>query len=117
VSVDQASLFDQPQGPHARAGDPFTSQRAAEHLPRAGSQALRLLRAYASERGGLTDLAASLRAGLPAGWKRCSDLRRLRLIEWDGLTTRVERMGREQMVCEITPAGRLALDRVERAAS
>jgi hypothetical protein len=103
------SLFDEPPGPHAHAGDPWTSHAAAKP-PRAGSQAYKLLVAYGWAPAGLTDDEAAARARL-GGYprRRCSDLRRLGFIAWDGSTTRPSSYGKEQMVCRITETGRAAL--------
>ena len=61
---------------HARTTDPETSHKAAaKNAPRRTSQAIRILRAYLD--GPQTDEQASTIAGIPGGWKRCSDLRRL----------------------------------------
>ena len=95
--------------PLFRSLDPDTSANgAADVRPRQGSQAMQLLTQYAQARIGLTDEEAGQRSGLAARgagyWKRCSDLRRLGLIE-DSHTTRAGSSGSEMMVCTITAKG------------
>jgi len=95
--------------PLFRSLDPDTSANgAADVRPRQGSQAMQLLTESANARIGLTDEEAGHRSGLAqrgAGyWKRCSDLRRLGLIE-DSHTTRPGSSGSEMMVCTITSKG------------
>ena len=95
--------------PLFRSLDPDTSANgAADVRPRQGSQAMQLLTEYAQARIGLTDEEAGQRSGLAARgagyWKRCSDLRRLGLIE-DSHTTRAGSSGSEMMVCTITAKG------------
>ena len=95
--------------PLFRDADPDTSRKgAADVRPRQGSQAMLLLATYANARIGLTDEEAGQRSGLAergAGyWKRCSDLRRLGLIE-DSHTTRTGSSGSEMRVCTITAKG------------
>jgi hypothetical protein len=95
--------------PLFRSLDPETSSHgAADVRPRQGSQAMQLITQYAQERLGITDELAGERSGLAARgagyWKRCSDLRRLGLIE-DSHTTRPGTSGSEMMVCTITAKG------------
>jgi hypothetical protein len=95
--------------PLFRDADPDTSRQGAKDVkPRQGSQAMLLLAIYANARIGLTDEEAGQRSGLAergAGyWKRCSDLRRLGLIE-DSHTTRTGSSGSEMRVCTITAKG------------
>ena len=95
--------------PLFRSLDPETSSQGATDVrPRQGSQAMQLLTVYANARIGLTDEEAGQRSGLAqkgAGyWKRCSDLRRLGLIE-DSHTTRTGSSGSEMRVCVITEQG------------
>jgi hypothetical protein len=95
--------------PLFRDADPDTSRQGAKDVkPRQGSQAMQLRNAYANARIGLTDEEAGQRSGLAdkgAGyWKRCSDLRRLGLIE-DSHTTRTGSSGSEMRVCTITAKG------------
>ena len=95
--------------PLFRDADPDTSRQGAKDVkPRQGSQAMQLLNTYANARIGLTDEEAGQRSGLAdkgAGyWKRCSDLRRLGLIE-DSHTTRTGSSGSEMRVCTITAKG------------
>jgi hypothetical protein len=95
--------------PLFRSLDPETSSQGAKDVrPRQGSQAMQLLTTYANARIGLTDEEAGQRSGLAergAGyWKRCSDLRRLGLIE-DSHTTRTGTSGSEMRVCTITAKG------------
>lgn len=93
--------------PLFRASDPVTSQQGAAHIrPKIGSQMHRLLIQYSAHRiAGLTDEQACTAAGVTTGgWKRCSDLRRLGLIEATG-ETRTASSGVEQRVCRITADG------------
>jgi hypothetical protein len=95
--------------PLFRSADPDTSRDGAKDvLPRRGSQAWALLNEYANARIGLTDEEAGIRSGLAARgagyWKRCSDLRRLGLIE-DSHTRRQGSTGSTMMVCIITAKG------------
>jgi len=95
--------------PLFRSLDPETSSQGAKDVrPRQGSQAMLLLTEYANARIGLTDEEAGQRSGLAergAGyWKRCSDLRRLGLIE-DSHTRREGSSGSDMMVCTITAKG------------
>lgn len=93
--------------PLFRASDPVTSQQGAAHIrPKIGSQMHRLLIQYGANRiKGMTDEQACIAAGLTiGGWKRCSDLRRLGLIEPTG-ETRTGTSGVEQRVCRITADG------------
>lgn len=106
--MEQPSLFNETFEKDARTTDPQTS-RAAAHSPklhvRWGTYTSRLLAQYYS-RGKLTDEQAGRLALLEhAGyWKRCADLRRLKLIRDTG-ETRVGDTGQSQMLCEITGLG------------
>ena len=75
--------------PLFRNTDPEGSVNGAKHIKlKRTSQAMRLLAVYAQNPiMGLTDEEASSQAGILHGWKRCSDLRRLGLIE-DAATQR-----------------------------
>jgi hypothetical protein len=89
---------------NARTTDPETSHKADRaNAPRRASQATRILRAYLD--GPQTDEQASEIAGVPNGWKRCSDLRRLGYIIPTGETA-VTSYGVEANVCRITDLGR-----------
>lgn len=90
--------------PAARTSDPETSHNAARHVqPRRGSQAMRLLQAYA-DWGSMSDEMATRKAGLVNGWKRCSDLRNAGYIKPTGeLVT--SSMGAQVQVCGITDLG------------
>ena len=93
--------------PEARNSDPLTSHKAAvANAPRRGSQALRILATYLEVPQ--TDESAAEAAGVPGGWKRCSDLRRLGYIVPTGTTARTS-YGVEANVCAITPLGRKVL--------
>lgn len=101
MKLDDLPLF--------RADDPDTSaQGAADVRVRQGSQMALLLEQYIQHRFGLTDEEAGVFSGLAsrgAGyWKRCSDLRRLGLIE-DCKVRRLGASGSEMMVCVYTPKG------------
>lgn len=98
--------------PAARTTDPETSHKAAAaNLPRRGTQASIILSHYAG--ADLTDEEAAVRADIPGGWKRCSDLRRLGLIVSTGRTRKTSG-GVEAMVCELTTKGRKLLDSFDR---
>ena len=88
----------------ARASDPETSKMAARK-PRE-NQRLRVLSSY---RGGfaLTDGEAGDLAGVNGAWKRCSELRKLGLIEPVGKTWIVAN-GAWARTCVITEAGKAA---------
>lgn len=77
-----------------RDRDPLASHRGADHIaPKRASQRDRLLAVYAEFPEGLTDEEAAEAAGIVTGaWKRCSELRTLRLIEDTG-RTRASRAG------------------------
>lgn len=93
--------------PEARTSDPATSHAAARaNVPRRGSQALRILATYLD--APRTDEEAAEMAGVPGGWKRCSDLRRLGYITPTGTTARTS-YGVEANVCSITSHGRAVL--------
>ena len=96
--------------PLFRNTDPEGSVNGAKHvLPKRTSQAMRLLAVYAANPiMGLTDEEASSQAGIVHGWKRCSDLRRLGLIE-DAATMRQTSSGVMAMVCRVTAEGLEAL--------
>ena len=96
--------------PLFRNTDPEGSVNGAKHVkPKRGSQAMRLLAIYAQNPiMGCTDEEASSQAGILHGWKRCSDLRRLGLIE-DAATMRETSSRVMAMVCRITQAGLEAL--------
>lgn len=127
--IGEPSLFDNdppvPAEQLARAADPDTSHEAARRLSTGKSQCLILLRVHYTagrypEGYGLTDYQAATAAGIAepgvCWWHRCSDLRKLGLIEWatrpDG--TPVKRLGpngRDVRVSVITEAGRAEVDR------
>jgi len=91
--------------PLARTNDPETSRKAAQSLDAATmrdqlAQAFRLAGWH-----GMTDEEAGAATGIPGGWKRCSDLRRLGLIEPTGSTRRGS-SGREQRVSRWTGGAR-----------
>jgi hypothetical protein len=96
--------------PLFRNTDPEGSVNGANHIKlKRTSQAMRLLAVYAQNPiMGLTDEEASSQAGILHGWKRCSDLRRLGLIE-DAATQRETLSGVLAMVCRITQEGLEAL--------
>ncbi len=96
--------------PLFRNTDPAGSVNGAEHIKlKRTTQAMRLLAIYAENPiMGLTDEEASAQAGILHGWKRCSDLRRLGLIE-DAATQRETLSGVLAMVCRITQEGLEAL--------
>lgn len=101
MKLDDLPLF--------RVSDPDTSAKAAEDVRlRQSSQMYKLLEQYVLHRQGLTDEEAGVFSGLAqrgAGyWKRCSDLRRLGLIE-DSKVRREGVSGSAMMVCVFTPAG------------
>ena len=96
-----------------RNNDPKTSKRAAEKaVIKSGSQRFRLLVWYNERAMGLTAEEAGELSGLAQKnacyWKRCSELRRMGFIEDTG-QTRMAKTGNQQIVCQITEAGRLAL--------
>ena len=91
---------DLPLFARARADDPETSKEAAAMLE-VGSRLALLLDLYRAAGGdGLTDEEAGSRAGFDGAWKRCSDLRKLGLIEPNG-RTRLSSTGRRQRVSVI----------------
>lgn len=101
MKLDDLPLF--------RVSDPDTSVQGADDVRlRQGTQAYKLLEQYVLHRQGLTDEEAGVFSGLAsrgAGyWKRCSDLRRLGLIE-DCQVRRQGASGSMMMVCVFTPAG------------
>lgn len=89
----------------ARRTDPETSKAAARSVDGSAMREA-LAEAYrAAGADGLTDEEAGTRTGLDGAWKRCSDLRRLGLIEPTGFTRR-GRSGREQRVSRWTGGAR-----------
>lgn len=111
-TYDDMPLFA-PVVPAARKGDPETSNDGiAAVLPRAGSQQLKLLLAYASRPMGLTNEEAAELAGLntvgTCYWKRCGELLRANLITYVGITRKAS-TGADQRVHAITEKGQLAL--------
>lgn len=95
---------------HARTWDPTTSHDAAVRLSSKRTMMRRLLWVYLLL-GPLTAEEATEAAGYEpddGAWKRCSDLASRGWITDTG-TTRTASTGREQMVREITLAGRRAL--------
>ena len=92
--------------PLFRNTDPEGSENGAQHIKlKRTSQAMRLLTIYAQNPVfGLTDEEASSQAGIVHGWKRCSDLRRLGLIE-DAAIMRQTSSGVLAMVCRVTQQG------------
>lgn len=102
--TSEPNLFDAIAARNARATDPVTSHIAARSVTAAASQRDALLVAYRQAGAqGFTDEEAARAAGLlnVGYWKRCSDLRRLGLIEATG-RTRPQESGRLGMVCRIT---------------
>lgn len=95
-----------------RTDDPWTSRQGAEDVAiRKGSQQAILLRTYAAQShwDGLTDEEAGERSGLArlprcCYWKRCSELRRMGLIE-DAGTSRPSSAGSPQRVFRISMFG------------
>lgn len=129
---DEPSLFDDPPVPAtslARHHDPDTSHAAAAQLSTGKTHCLALLRAHAADvgqlYGGYTDAEAAHAAGIDAPgvcwWHRCSDLRKLGLIEWSVVNGEpVKRRGpngRDVRVSIITAAGRTELGYHEAVAS
>jgi hypothetical protein len=97
------------EGPgQARASDPPTSHEAAVvALGRKGNARRRLLRSFAGHPAGLTDEEAAAYADLSLRSEyatRCSELRRLGLIEATD-QTRVGESGSHRMVSRITDSG------------
>jgi len=106
----QADLFS---AGSFHASDPETSRKAAtkpSNVIRFGTQRYQLLHRFIlANDTGLTDEEAGKRAGV-GGYnerRRCSDLRRMGLIEPTGTTRRTD-TGHEAMVCRATDAGRRA---------
>jgi hypothetical protein len=106
--------------PMARLRDPLTSHMAGANAQgRVTGQKLLLLEAFrqwAVE--GLTDEQAATLAGLVdrracCWWKRCSDLRELKLIKPTGARRR-STVGEWRMVCKITPEGLDVFEESER---
>lgn len=94
---------------HARSSDPATSHEAATSI-NITAQALRVLRAYHEHDRALLDHDAYRLVGLDddgkrAAHQRCSDLRRLKLIERTGDRATTP-LGKSGYVCRITAAGR-----------
>jgi hypothetical protein len=95
-----------------RANNGATSKAGAKSLTvRAGSQRALLLARYAVD--SMTDEEAGNVSGLAmlpkcCYWKRCSELRQAGYITVTG-SVRVSSAGVDQIVCAITPAGRIAL--------
>ena len=95
-----------------RADNAPTSKAGAKSLTvRAGSQRALLLSRYALE--ALTDEEAGKASNLSSKpkccyWKRCSELRQAGYIAVTG-SVRASSAGVDQLVCAITPAGRIAL--------
>jgi hypothetical protein len=101
----------------ARASNPSTSRQAAKSVQvRAGTQRHRLLQTYLN--GPQTDEEAGNASGLRkpgcAYWMRCSELRQGGFIQPVGLT-RTASTGEQQMVCEITEAGRIVAGKLDYA--
>lgn len=97
------SIFQYPL-PMSRKRDPYTSKLAGEHAAaRANTFQDRLLSAYQAYPEGLTDEEAGRISGLEntGYWKRCSDLRRKRLIEPTGTFRVSPNTGEPQRVCRI----------------
>jgi len=95
--------------PLFRSSDPTTSRDGAKHVMiRRTGQLAKLLLCYADSQIGMTDEEAGIRTGMASigtgYWKRCSDLRRLGLIEYTG-TTRLTSAGTPAMVCTVTAYG------------
>lgn len=89
----------------ARDSDPITSHHGADHIaPKRGTLRALLLDVYRAYPDGLTDEEACERAGIPDGWKRCSELRNLGLIAPMG--TRLSSAGVKVRVCAITEFAR-----------
>lgn len=93
--------------PLFRASDPDTSRQAQKVI--IASHRATLLAFYYQSSGGLTDeevaeIAEQCGFTIRGYWKRCSDLRRLGLIEDTG-DRRTLSSGRLGMVCAITQLG------------
>lgn len=94
----------------SRSTDVETARAAGAHdLEGKQHQAMRVLQLHARHPDGLTDDEVDYLLGGNL-WRRCSDLRRLGLIEWliiDGApVTRLARSGRRARVSVITQKGR-----------
>lgn len=97
--------------PNVRKADPVTSHAAAQkNRKKRPTQAMRILAEYLH--GEYTDEEVTRHAGIPGGWKRCSDLRRLGYIAPTGKLAPTS-MGVMAQVCAITHAGHTALREVE----
>ncbi len=92
---------------NARRTDPWTSHAAARSIV-APAQTHReaLLAIYSAHPNGLTDEEACTIAGIPGGWKRCSELRSLGKIVDTG-RSRPGSSGRHGIVCAIPVASGL----------
>ena len=87
--------------PSARGTDAWTSDAAATSMRGAAvTQRQMLLEVYEANPAGLTDEEACALAAVPGGWKRCSELRALRLILDTGLA-RAGSSGRMGRVCRV----------------
>ena len=89
----------------ARRTDPWTSHEAGRASRQtAQTQRETLLRVYELHPDGLTDEEAAALAGVTnGGWKRCSELRSLNLIQDTG-RARVGSSGRACIVCAVPTA-------------
>lgn len=112
---DQDELFGIESIARARNTDPETSKAAARQLSTARSHCRLILEQHLEAPNGLTDEQAVERAGIEeGGWKRCSDLRRMGLIEWmrhdnGKIVKRVGSNNRDVGVSVITGEGRREL--------
>ena len=99
-------------GKHSRNTDPVTSHLSAPDNPARETHRLRLLEGYHRAGRALTDNEAAAFANfnpMLGLWKRCSDLRKAGLIEYeteDGKPIKVKGWrGKPVHVCVITRAG------------
>jgi hypothetical protein len=112
-----AERAPEPQVIPARATDPETSQAATPRRVDAKNARGQLLDAY-SRMTDATDEEAAERAGLSLRSeyaKRCSELREAGYIEPTG-GTRLGSSGHRRIVCRITLAGQVALEKARAAA-
>lgn len=89
---------------NARRTDPWTSHAAARSMvvPAQTHREI-LLGVYTTHPCGLTDEQACNIAGIPGGWRRCSELRSLGKIVATG-ETRIGSSGRHGIVCAVPVA-------------
>lgn len=104
-------------GKHSRKTDPVTSKLSEPDNPARETHRLRLLGAYGRAGRALTDNEAAALADynpMLGLWKRCSDLRKAGLIEYEtdesGVPIKVKGWrGKPVHACVITAAGRQVL--------